>query len=357
MPGPVSRVETYDSDSLLIPEEIRFDVDPADHGRRADAFLSRRMRWRSRTSIQKLVSEGKVFYTRSGLRSEVKKSSLGLLSGDCLHVTLPKPKRDVEFEQGLGPDSTELRCLFEDRYLLAVDKPPNVPVHPAGRNLYRTVITSLHLRYRRHDDPELDVVPKLCHRLDLETSGVLLVAKDDTAHRRMSEQFRERRPEKEYLAVVHGVPKDREGLIDLPIGPALGRKVSLARAIRLDVGQPSRTRYRVESVHGRFALLRIQLLTGRHHQIRVHLSSLGHHLVGDKIYGEDEELFLKYYDDALTPADHAQLLLPRQALHAHRLKFTHPMTGEPVEIVSSLPQDLQEFLDRAQSAGPTGAPA
>ena len=350
MPSPVNRAETYGSDSFLIPEEIRFEADPADHGQRVDAFLSRQMRWRSRTSIQKLVQEGKVFCTRRGQRTEIKKPSVSLMQGDCIHVTLPKPKRDVEFEDGSGAEPTELRTLFEDRYLLAVDKPPNVPVHPAGRNLYRTVITSLHLRYRRTDDPELDIVPKLCHRLDLETSGVLLVAKDDTAHRRMSEQFRERQPEKEYLAIVHGVPKDRQGLIDQPLGPALGRQVILARGIRHDVGQAAQTRYSVESVHGRFALLRIQLLTGRHHQIRVHLSSIGHHLVGDKIYGEDEELFLKYYDDALTEQDHARLLLPRQALHAHRLRFQHPMTQQPVDIVSPLPSDLQEFLDRRAPA-------
>ncbi|MFH0944135.1 MAG: RluA family pseudouridine synthase [Planctomycetota bacterium] len=342
----MSNIETFQSESLLIPDEICFEVDPADQGHRTDSFLTQRMRWRSRTSIQKLVQEGKIFVSRNGKRCEVKKSSATVLQGDTIHVTLPKPKRDIEFEANSGANAPGLPVLFEDRYLVAVDKPPNVPVHPAGRNLYRTVITSLHLKYRRTGDPEQDIVPKLCHRLDLETSGVLLVAKDDTAHRRMSEQFRERLPEKEYLAIIHGVPDPAQGLIDLPIGPAMGRQVNLARAVRHDVGQPSRTIYEVESVHGAFALLRIRLLTGRHHQIRVHMDAIGHHLVGDKIYGVDEELFVKYYDDALTEEDQARLLLPRQALHAHRLSFKHPMTEEPTEIIAPLPADLSAFLSR-----------
>ena len=346
MPSLVSNTETSGFESLLIPDEICFEVDPADQGHRTDSFLTRHMRWRSRTSIQKLVQEGKIFISRNGKRSEVRKPSASILQGDTIHVILPKPKRDIEFEANIGENDPGLPVLFEDRYLVAVDKPPNVPVHPAGRNLYRTVITSLHLEYRRTGDPEQDIVPKLCHRLDLETSGVLLVAKDDTAHRRMSEQFRERQTEKEYLAIVHGVPEPASGLIDLPIGPAQGRQVNLARAVRHDVGQPSQTIYAVDAVHGEFALLRIRLLTGRHHQIRVHMDAIGHHLVGDKIYGVDEEIFLKYYDDALTEEDQARLLLPRQALHAHRLSFRHPMTQEPTEIIAPLPADLRGFLDR-----------
>ncbi|MFG0317780.1 MAG: RluA family pseudouridine synthase [Planctomycetota bacterium JB042] len=332
-------------DPLLYKEEIGFEADPFDEGGRLDSFLARRMRWRSRTSIQKLVQDGLVSITRQGTRRTVTKPAAAVVAGDAIAVTLPKPKRDIDFGPEGPPPDPDLPILFEDRWLVAVDKPPNVPVHPAGRNLYRTVITTLHRRYRRPDDPERDVHPKLCHRLDLETSGVLLVAKDDRAHREVSEAFRRRTPEKEYLAIVHGTPTEAEGLIDLPLGPALGMQVAMARGVRHDIGQEARTRYRLESEHGGFSLLRIGLLTGRHHQIRVHCAAIGHPLVGDKIYGESEEPFLKYYDDALTEEDYAKLLLPRQALHAHRLKLVHPRTGEPLEIVSELPADLREFLE------------
>ena len=337
-------------DPLLFKEEIGFDADPADEGTRLDTYLARRMRWRSRTSIKKLVQEGLVSITRQGERRVVKKASAVLCGGDAIAVTLPRPKRDIDFGEEGPPPDPDLPVLYEDRWLVAVDKPPNVPVHPAGRNLYRTVITTLHRRYRRPDDPERDIVPKLCHRLDLETSGVLLVAKDDRAHRDVSKLFRDRVPEKEYLAVVRGTPDPPEGLIDKPLGPALGMQVAMARGVRWDVGQEARTRYRVESTHGDFSVLRIELLTGRHHQIRVHCASIDHPLVGDKIYGGDEGLFLKYYDDALTDEDFERLLLPRQALHSHRLVLDHPITKERLELESPLPKDLREFVDAQGSA-------
>jgi len=333
-------------DPLLFREELGFTIDPAEEGTRLDTYLARRMRWRSRTSIQKLVQEGLISITRQGERRVVKKSSSVLIAADEIAVTLPRPKRDIDFGEAGPPSDPNLPILYEDRWLVAVDKPPNVPVHPAGRNLYRTVITTLHRRYRRPDDPTHDIVPKLCHRIDLETSGVLLVAKDDRAHRDVQRLFRDRATEKEYLAVVHGIPEPREGFIEKPLGPALGMKVAMASGVRWDVGLEAKTEYRVESVHGDFSILRIRLHTGRHHQIRVHFSSIRHPLVGDKIYGGDEELFLKYYDDALTAEDHDRLLLPRQALHSTRLALDHPITGERLVIESPLPEDLREFLDR-----------
>lgn len=335
-------------DSLLVPDQVHYQADPADGNTRLDSFLALRMRWRSRTSIQKLIQDGKVELTRRDQRSRLRKASTTILDGDMVHVGLPRPKRDLDWEEQDRAEHAAdagLQILYEDADLLAVNKPPNVPVHPAGRNLYRTVITTLHRIYRRPDDPERDIVPKLCHRIDLETSGVLLVAKDDQIHRELSRQFRERTPEKSYLAIVHGVPEPEQGLIDLPIGPALTRRVACAYSIRHDIGQQAQTEYRVVGIHGNFALLSINLLTGRHHQIRVHLTAIGHPLVGDKIYGQDDDLFIKYYDGALTEEDEARLMLPRQALHAHRLKVTHPRTGEPLEIEAPLPADLAAFLD------------
>jgi len=180
----VSRKKSSAPEPLLFKEEVRYAADPSHRGWRLDAFLAHFMRWRSRSSIKSLVQDGLVSIHRGTDVRVVKKASATILDGDSVAVTLPKPKRDVDFGAEGPPADPDMQILFEDRWLVAVDKPPNVAVHPAGRNLYRTVITALHRRYRRPDDPEHDIVPKLCHRLDYETSGVLLAAKDDVAHRR-----------------------------------------------------------------------------------------------------------------------------------------------------------------------------
>lgn len=334
---------------LLDAEEIVFEADPFQSGARLDAFLARMMTWRSRTSIQRLIKDGKVALHRAGSKADSVKVATIILPGDEVHVLLPKPKRAIEAILH-DPNDPIVRPIFEDRWLLALDKPPGVPVHPAGQHLHRTVITALHKLYRRPDDPEKDVVPKLCHRLDLETSGVLLCAKDDDAHRLVSEQMFARTPEKEYLAIVHGAPKDDHGMIDLPIGPAIGRIIQVQKGVRYDEeGRASRTEYWVERRFAKFALLRIRLHTGRMHQIRVHCAAIGHPLVGDKIYGDDPTVFLRYYDGVLTEADHAKLLLPRHALHAHKLKLLHPVTEVPLELVAPLAPDMVRLLESLDS--------
>jgi 23S rRNA pseudouridine1911/1915/1917 synthase len=331
---------------LLDAEEVVFEAEPFHSGGRLDAFLTRFMSWRSRTSIQRLIKDGKVTLYRAKQRADSIKAATIVLPGDLVHVELPKPKRAVEAILH-DPNDPIIRPLFEDRWLIALDKPPNVPVHPAGQHLHRTIITALHKLYRKPDDPDHDIVPKLCHRLDLETSGVLLCAKDDDAHRLVSEQMFARTPEKEYLAIVHGEPKDDHGMIDLPLGPAVGRIVQVQKGVRYDEeGRESRTEYRVERRLGKFALLRLRLHTGRMHQIRVHCSAIGHPLVGDKIYGGDPSIFVRYYDGVLTPDDHARLMLPRHALHAQILRLTHPMTQQPLEITAPLAPDMAALLDR-----------
>lgn len=337
---------TSTPDPFFYPEEVVYRADNFNAGARLDTFLARHMNWRSRTSIQRLIDEGKVHLDRRGNKALASKGSLMVLFGDHVHVRLPRPKRDLDFGELGPPPDPVLTTLFEDRWLLALDKPPNVPVHPAGRNLYRTVITSLHRRYRRPDDPEHDIVPKLCHRLDLETSGVLLVAKDDRAHRLVSEQMHDRTPEKTYLAIVHGHPERESGTIDLPLGEALQKHIQVKKGVRFDSeGKPSRTEYRAIERRGDFTLLALRLLTGRMHQIRVHCAAIGHPVVGDKIYNGDEMVFARYYDGALTDEDRRRLILPRHALHAHRLQLTHPITELPLDVTAPLPSDLQDFWD------------
>ena len=317
-------------------ETYSYHVKPEEGGVRLDRFLTGRLAWRSRTSVQRLLDEGQVALEGRGARASRK-----VLVGDVVTVTLPRTVRDECLAESRDLD-LDLRRLFEDEALIAIDKPPDVAVHPSGQLLHNTVITALHRAYRDFEDPERDVVPKLCHRLDLETSGVLLVAKTHQTLVGIQQQFEKRTVHKEYLALVHGRIEDEEGLIDLPIGPNFAGKVRNSRTIRHDVGQPSRTRWRVVDRWRDYTLCWVELLTGRHHQIRVHMSALGHPVVGDKVYGRDETIFLRFSDRTITEDDWRVLELRRQALHSHAITFRHP-TGGMTRIASPWPTDLKAF--------------
>lgn len=316
-------------------ETYNYRVADGEVGLRMDQFLAKRLSWRSRNSVRKLLDDDLV-----RIEDKAPRPSRRVRLGEIVQIKLPRPVRD---EALLASHPTpELPRLHEDDHLIAIDKPPNIPVHPSGRLLHHTVITELHRAYRNFDDPELDVVPKLCHRLDLETSGVLLVAKQRESLVFVQQQFEKRTVRKEYLVLVHGVVEGDEGLIDLPIGPTIANVVRNSRAIRHDVGQPSRTGWRVLERWADYTLCHIKLHTGRHHQIRVHMQAIGHPVVGDKIYGRDEELFLRHSAGELSDADRALLELPRQALHSHSLEFEHPARG-PMRIESPWPPDLTAF--------------
>ena len=160
----------------------------------------------------------------------------------------------------------------------------------------------------------------------------------------LSAQFENRTATKEYLAVVHGEMEPESGEIDLPIGLARKSLINMKRGIRRIGGQPARTGFRVEERYRDFTLVRLKLFTGRHHQIRVHLSAIGHPIVGDKVYGLDERFFLMYFEGKLDDEAMERLLLPRQALHAQSLAVFHPGLSERVSIQAPLPDDLKEFL-------------
>jgi 23S rRNA pseudouridine1911/1915/1917 synthase len=325
---------------------LRLVVRGDEDGLRLDHFLSKRCPWRSRTKIEELIEAGRV-----ELSGRASRPARRVRAGETVVVLLPRPRREIDLHRSGAP--TELRILHEDPWLLAVDKPPDIPVHPGGRLLEDTVITRLHARFRaggagaRSGEPGAgagsDVVPKLCHRLDLETSGVLLVAKSDEIAAEMGRQLRLRETVKEYLAMVHGVVKDDELLIDAPIGAHPASRVGNRRAV-VPGGSPSRTGLKVERRFRDFTLVRCRLFTGRRHQIRCHLHYAGHPIVGDKLYGLDEEFFLAYYEGRLDEEMRRRLLLPRQALHAARLVVTHPRTRAPLDLCSELPQDLSRFL-------------
>ena len=268
-----------------------------------------------------------------------RRASRKLKHGARVVVVIPEELRLPRGES----DGSELVILYEDEEVLAIDKPPGMPVHPSGRHLRDTLIQRVHARFRAGNEG-LKLPIRLCHRLDLETSGVILVAKGDRHHAHLMKQFEDREVEKEYLAVVRGVPSRGQGRIELAIGPSRTSAVRLKMACIAD-GQPSATDWSVVERRADCALVSCRPHTGRQHQIRVHLDALGYPLVGDKLYGVDEALFLRHARGQPDPGDAELLGLPRHALHNHRLVFRSPTSGERREVTSPLAADLRTYLD------------
>lgn len=232
---------------------------------------------------------------------------------------------------------TDYGILYEDDSLLVVDKPAPLPVHAAGsygeRNLLALLRQDPRWRGRRLWTP---------HRLDSETSGVLVLGKTLEAGRSLGRQFGEGRVRKRYLALVHGSPGEREGVVRQPLG-----SVRMGFVVRVpdEAGESAETRWRVVSTVGRFSLLEVEPVTGRTHQIRAHLAWMGCPVVGDKIY-PDPSRYRRYVVSGLGDGLLAELLLPRLALHASRLGLVHPASGERVEYASPLPEPLVAFCVR-----------
>lgn len=238
---------------------------------------------------------------------------------------------------------SSVATVFEDDTVLVVDKPAGLVCHSASRPEHDSLA---HWLRRRGLD-----TPRLIHRLDRETSGLVLVAKTLSAARALARQMHQRLIQREYLAVVWGELASDRVVVDQPIGLAEHALVYTRRVVRPD-GQPARTTVQVERRLAGFTLVRLRPHTGRAHQLRVHMQWLGHPIVGDKIYGPDERWYLEFIRAGVTPAMLEALLLPRQALHAARLTWTHPVTRQTLSVEAALPSDLQEFL--AVRAAPLG---
>jgi 23S rRNA pseudouridine1911/1915/1917 synthase len=315
---------------------------------RLDQFLQRFLTWRSRAQVQALIREGRVLLDAGNRDGEGSARAFAvelrpgrrLRDGNRVAVVIPEELRVPVTPQ--YPD--ELRILWEDGDALAVDKPPLLAVHPSGRHLSGTLIQRVHAMYGARELPR-GARPRLCHRLDRETSGILLVGKHPRAHSHLMQQFENREVEKEYLAIVQGSPTLDRGVIERDLGPARASRVQI-KMTTVASGLASRTEWNVVRRYRGCTLVACRPLTGRQHQIRVHMESIGHPLVGDKLYGPDEDYFQKAADGSLTDGDLDALELPRQALHNHRLAFRSPTSGERIEVTSPLAPDMAAFLER-----------
>ncbi|HVG94207.1 MAG TPA: RluA family pseudouridine synthase [Planctomycetota bacterium] len=324
------RLERQYRDLSLPVTELTFTVGLPEEGTRLDVALRHHFPWRSRERFRRMLEEGTVT-----LNGDVRKASVRLRKGDVVRMRIP-----VAPDAPVKESGDDLVVLYEDDALVAIDKPAGVVAHPVGRVRHGTLINRLHARYRRTgaDADGPDVVPRLAHRLDRDTSGVVLVVKDRRLDAIVTRAFHRREVQKTYLALVHGEPREDSGSIDLALGPAPEAVTKLEMAPRED-GLPSRTRWRVRERFGRHALLEVEPLTGRTHQIRVHLRAIGHPIVADHLYGDLRPLRRSCADPKVPEARDA-ILLDRLALHAHRLALRHPSTGLPLVLESPVPADL-----------------
>jgi 23S rRNA pseudouridine1911/1915/1917 synthase len=300
-------------------------VAPEDAGIRLDQFMVEKLAGESRSQIQIWIRKSHIL-----VNGELVKTGYRTRTGDRIFLSIPAIPEDSP-----RPEKIPLEILYEDAHLAVVNKPAGLVCHLGAGIHSGTLVNALlyHMGPLNTGDPSR---PGIVHRLDKNTSGVMVVAKNLEAHRTLSKAFKNRSIHKEYLALVYGAPSPEKGTIDLPLGrdPNNRKKISTrARRSRSAV-----THYVVEKCYGSFSLLRIRLETGRTHQIRVHLAHMGHPIVGDSLYGGNRHLNIP---------DHIQSavkFLHRPFLHSHRLQFQHPVTGKTLYMESALPEELNDFL-------------
>lgn len=295
-------------------ETVEYIAESRHGGQRLDVFLAE-VSGCSRSRIRKLIEEG-----RTALNGSAAKPRQKVTAGDTVSLRMEAPKAaDVR------PENIPLDILYQDRAVAVVNKARGIAVHPGAGRGSGTVVNGL-----LHHLQDLSGIggierPGIVHRLDMDTSGLLLVAKNDAAHENLSRQFEARNIKKEYLAIVHGRVKTQKGQIIAPIGRHPQDRKKMAVAER---GRYAHTLWELEALYEKYSLLRVEILTGRTHQIRVHLTSCGYPILGDRVYGNRS-----------NPWN-----LQRQMLHARKIRFIHPETGDPMEFTAEIPEDMLRIL-------------
>lgn len=296
-----------------------FEVGPEEKGMRLDLFVAGRLPEFSRTMAAELIKDGMVLVDGAGA-----KPGLRMNPGQKVAVSIPDP-RPVE----VVPQEIPLKIVYEDHDLAVIDKPRGMVVHPAHGNWDGTLVNALLYQIDDLSGINGELRPGIVHRLDKDTSGLLVVAKNDIAHRSLAEQIKAHSVIREYTALVHGIVSQNLGRIEAPVGrsPRDRKKMAVVAG-----GKPAVTNYRVLERFKNYTLVSCRLETGRTHQIRVHMSYIGHPVVGDLLYGPRKNEFG----------------LEGQFLHAGMLEFDHPQTGQRMQFKSPLPAELQYILDRLE---------
>lgn len=285
---------------------------------RIDLYLTQKEIYPSRSQIRNLIAQGKIRVNNNPV-----KPSYILKNGDVIDLALPENK-----ELKIKAEAIPLDIIYEDEYLVVVNKPADMIVHPAGKIRSGTLVNAL----LYHCQDSLSGIggvirPGIVHRLDKDTSGLMVAAKNDFAHLDLSRQIKDHQVTKKYIALVHGNLRDDSGIIDAPIGRSLknGKKMAVTEG----KSREAITQFKVLKRFSGYTLVEATLRTGRTHQIRVHLAFIGYPIVGDQLYGHRKQ----------------GLNISRQALHSHILGFVHPSSKKYMEFSAPLPQDMQELID------------
>jgi 23S rRNA pseudouridine1911/1915/1917 synthase len=329
--------ENIEQDDELF-EHHRIVADPKQGLVRIDKFLMDRLSNVTRTKIQDGIHLGFV-----KVNDKAVKPNYRVHPNDVITVAFPEPPRDTD----VVPENIPLNIVFEDDHLLIVNKPAGMVVHPAYQNWSGTLVNALTWHFQHLPEmPGNDGRPGLVHRIDKDTSGLLVIAKDERTMTGLAKQFFDHSIERTYYAIVWGVPSPEEGTINVPIGRSLkDRRVTVAFP-EGDMGRHAITHYKLLHDLRYVSLVSCRLETGRTHQIRAHMKYLGHPLFNDAMYGGDQILKGTTFTKYKQFVDNCFKILPRQALHAKTLGFVHPITGETMRFDSQIPDDMQQLLEK-----------
>ena len=319
-------------------EHFRFVVDGGQSMLRLDKYLTTRMEKTSRTRIQNAANAGNILVNNSSVKPNYR-----VKPGDVVQIVLPNPPREIE----LIPENIPINIVYEDDDVLVVNKKPGMVVHPAYGNYTGTLVNALMYHFR--DLPLFrtgELRPGLVHRIDKNTSGILVIAKNELALNRLSRQFFERTTDRRYQALVWGIPDPPAGTITGHVGRNIRDRKIMQVFEDGSEGKPAVTHYKLLESFSYISLLECKLETGRTHQIRVHFSHIKHPLFNDEEYGGDRILKGTTFSKYQQFIRNCFSILPRQALHAKSLAFDHPVTRKRMSFDSELPDDMKQVIEK-----------
>ncbi|MBI5727216.1 MAG: RluA family pseudouridine synthase [Ignavibacteriales bacterium] len=328
--------------NIITEKKFKFELPDGKKKERLDLYIAGSLENATRTRVQKLIEAG--YVTVNG---KLEKSNYNVRPKDFIEITIPCSPR---------PDTTEaedipITVVYEDEYFIIINKAAGMVVHPSLGHFSGTLVNALlHYSDKLSESTEDDPRPGIVHRIDKDTSGLLVVAKDEVTHAKLSALFAKHTIEREYYAIIWGRLKQQEGMIEsFIIRSNRDRKKFMMSATE---GKHATTYYKVLEEYDFLSLISLKLKTGRTHQIRVHMSGTGHPIFGDDFYGGREIHAGTQLPKLRARVDNLLELMPRQALHAKTLGFMHPRTGEMMHFDSALPDDMQQLLDAVRTQQP-----
>jgi 23S rRNA pseudouridine1911/1915/1917 synthase len=328
--------EIYDQD---LHEHFAFDIDVGQEPLRIDKFLMNRIENATRNKIQKAAKEGFI-----RVNGEIVKSSYKVKKGDKIRILFTHPP----YENLLTPEEIDLNIEFEDDSIIVINKPSGMVVHPGHGNYSGTLINALLFHFDNLPNNSSNR-PGLVHRIDKDTSGLLVIAKTEKSMTILAKQFFKKSVEREYYALVWGDLKDDEGEINAPIGRNPKNRLQMIVYENIEGGKDAVTNYKVIERFGYVTLVSCKLKTGRTHQIRVHMKYIGHTLFNDERYGGDKILKGTVYSKYKQFVENCFNIIPRQALHAKTLGFIHPLNKQKVMFDSKIPEDMKLVIEKLRS--------